>query len=187
MIVGLYSPAPQSGKSEVALELERANFRRKGFSDALKNMVVALLTTIGYTPREARKLVYTGPGKTTPIPELGGTTSRYLQQTLGTDWGRMLIHSDMWVNTVINDQRPRLLVIDDLRFPNEYDAIRKAGGQCWRIYRPGAEAPNGHPSEGLLEGMFFDEEIVNDGTLEQLQQWVREALLCAALRAAGLR
>lgn len=176
MIIGLYSPAQQSGKSTVANELIRHGFVRKGFADALKGMVRALLAAFGFAPEEVEHFVLDGKGKETPIPVLDGKTSRYLQQTIGTEWGRELIARDLWVKAVLNDRRPDMLVIDDLRFPNEYDAIREEGGQVWRIYRPGQEPTSGHPSEGLLEGREFDEEIVNDGSLSELEAKVRNAL-----------
>lgn len=177
MIIGLYSPVPQSGKSEVARELSRFGFIRKGFADALKAMALALFLKLGFTEAEAGHYIGTGEGKETPLPELGGKTPRQAMQTIGTEWGRKLIADDFWVRSVLNDRRPDMLVIDDVRFPNEFDAIRKEGGQVWRVYRPGREAPNNHPSEGLLEGRKFDEEIVNDAGLTELATKVRSALI----------
>jgi hypothetical protein len=174
MIIGLYSPAPQSGKSEVARELGKYGFVRKGFADALKAMIRPLLATFGYDYETTERMLY-GDLKEHVLPELG-VTPRYLAQTVGTEWGRELVDRDIWLKAVLNDSRPDMLIIDDVRFPNEYLAIRKEGGQVWKVYRPGQEPTNSHPSEGLLEDREFDEVIVNDGSLYELASKVRLAL-----------
>ncbi|RUT86784.1 MULTISPECIES: hypothetical protein [unclassified Mesorhizobium] len=174
MIIGLYSPAPQSGKSEVARELVRYGFVRKGFADALKAMIRPLLATFGYAEGVIERMLY-GDKKEAVIPETGHST-RSLMQTLGTEWGRQVVHRDLWVRAVLNDRRPDMLVIDDVRFPSEYDAIRDEGGQVWKVLRPGQQPTNGHPSEGLLDDREFDEVIVNDGSLSALGEKVRNAL-----------
>ncbi|ESX98617.1 MULTISPECIES: hypothetical protein [unclassified Mesorhizobium] len=175
MIIGLYSPAPQSGKSEVARELGKYGFVRKGFADALKAMIRPLLAAFGFAEVVIEKLVATGDGKETHLDAIGATP-RYLMQTIGSDWGRQTINPDLWIKAVLNDARPDMLVIDDVRFPNEYDAIRAEGGQVWKVFRPGRAPTNQHPSEGLLEDREFDEVIVNDGSLFTLATKVRNAL-----------
>ena len=47
-------------------------------------------------------------------------------ETLGTDWGRKMISPDIWANAVEQRiikawaQRRVAIVIDDLRFPNDW-------------------------------------------------------------------
>lgn len=171
LIIGLYSPAPQSGKSTVAKRLtDTHGFTRKGFADTLRRMARALLLSLGFRSEEVDHYVDTGEGKATPLAELAGHTPRHVMQTLGTEWGRDRMGADFWVKAVINNRAPSLLVIDDVRFPNEYAAIVREGGQVWCVIRPGAAAPNGHPSEGLLAGYAFDEVLTNDGTLADLEK-----------------
>jgi hypothetical protein len=49
-----------------------------------------------------------------------------------------------------------------MRFPNEAEAIRDAGGVLVRITRPGVASPVRHASEGGLDGWRFDLDLVND-------------------------
>jgi hypothetical protein len=179
MMIGLYSPAQQSGKSTVAGILGRNyGFETRGFALALKRMVIDLMTSAGLTPEQVG--FYMDLGKEDPIPELGGKSFRYLTQTLGTDWGRTLVAKDLWRDIVVKaGNRPNLLVVDDVRFPNEFEAIREGGGQIWRIVRPGVVPTSDHPSEGLLENHEFDEVITNDGDIADL-----EAKVTAAFEAA---
>lgn len=176
MIIGLYSPAQQSGKSTVAGYLTREyGFETRGFSLALKRMVIDLMNSAGITPEQIG--FYMDRGKEDPIPELGDNSFRMLCQTIGTDWGRTLVDKDLWVKIVVsNPQRPDLLVIDDVRFPNEYEAIRAEGGQVWKVYRPGVVPISDHPSEGLLEGFEFDATIENGGTISDLERAAEVAL-----------
>lgn len=172
-LIGLYSPVPQSGKSTVASYLaSQHNFERHTFAGPLKRMAVELMNSAGLTSEQIG--YYMEQGKEDPLPSPIGVSFRYLCQTLGRDWGRNLISDDLWTGITMAGASATdgNVVIEDVRFPNEYKRIVEAGGEVWRISRTGAMAPNDHPSEGLLEGFLFDAEITNDGTVEDLQSKV---------------
>lgn len=174
MLIGLYSPEPQSGKSTVATLLQgKYCFTTKSFATPIKRMVTDLLYSSGIGPELVTD--YMGHKKEETIPEIGASF-RYLAQTLGTEWGRRLVSNNIWVDAAMGNLEDRLVVFDDVRFPNEYEAIREEGGQIWRITRTGTGTRTRHESEGLLEGREFDEEINNDGTLLTLERAVEQAL-----------
>lgn len=175
-LIGLYSPAAQSGKSTVATALQRRlGMRIVSFAGPLKRMVDTLLDAAGLPPDEIYERVY-GSRKEEPIPQLNGVSSRFLQQTIGTEWGRHAVSKDFWLLTTRAavektraDGHP--VVIDDVRFPNEFDMIREMGGKLIRIHRPSAlEAPVNPAYESLLEGNTFDAVIENTGTMAELQR-----------------
>jgi hypothetical protein len=70
---------------------------------------------------------------------------------------------------------PRHVVIPDVRFLNEFDKLRKAGGKLIRIVRPGAGlsgAAGAHGSEteqNNIPDSEFDAVIQNDGALDWLR------------------
>lgn len=168
-LIGLYSPLPQSGKSTVASHLVATHrFTRIGFADALKETGKALLRAAKFP--EAHIEWHFNEGKDLVIPSPFGVTTRHLLQTLGTDWGRKLIKPSIWVEIaaakVYRTDGP--VVIDDVRFPDEADAIESMGGQVWRIHRPDSPVSTSHPSEGLLEGRKFAADISNSGTIGDL-------------------
>lgn len=174
-LIGLYSPAPQSGKSTVAGLLEsRHQFSTRSFATPLKRMVVDLLNSLGMNPEEIGYHMH--EGKEAPIDKLGGASFRYLTQTLGTDWGRKLIDNDMWARAATEGDLSGLVVWDDVRFINEAEAIRAKGGVIWRVERPGATSQTSHVSEGQLEGYAFDAVLTNNGTMEELEVQVASAL-----------
>jgi hypothetical protein len=131
-------------------------------------------------------------------------TCRYALQQLGTDWGRDC-YDNIWIDYAIrtaniiekayiakapvyyNQQMGlvqescaevcfyRGVVIPDVRFRNEIDAIHKANGKVFRVVRPGAGLEGeaaAHKSEAEMRDMpdsLFDEVIQNDGTLDDLE------------------
>jgi len=113
--------------------------------------------------------------KEEPCELLMGRTPRYAMQRLGTEWGRDMIHSDLWVETwkreVAKVGAP--VVADDLRFPNEAVALRALGGFVLRLRRQGRNASD-HPSETELDGIQPDFTINNNGTPEELYGALRE-------------
>jgi len=65
-------------------------------------------------------------------------------------------------------------VITDVRFQNEAEVIVNHGGSIWRVQRPGVEAVNAHVSEWEMDNYNFDNILVNDGNLEQLEFLVKK-------------
>lgn len=175
-LIGLYSPVAQSGKSTVAQHLaSQHGFARHSFALPLKRMVIELMTQAGLSEQQIGHAMEAG--KEEPLPQPIGVSFRYLCQTLGTDWGRKLVNNELWVGLSINKALAEdRATFEDMRFPNEFAAILAAGGEVWKVVRPGAERINGHPSEGLLDGFEFDRVLVNSGSVEDLRRAVTEAL-----------
>ncbi len=166
-LIGLYSPTPECGKTTASLILGGT---RVSFADPLRAMIRIMMIEAGIHPDRAER--YLTIAKEVPIFELSGRSARYLLRTLGTEWGRDLIDVGVWTGIAMGkaERAHGLVVIDDLRFPQERDAIIRAQGEVWRIERPGHEAKPEHLSDGAMEGSEWgwDRVIVNDGTMEEL-------------------
>src|SRR5690606_4016638 len=88
-----------------------------------------------------------------------------------------ILGGDIWVDATMNAlDVERDYVITDCRFPNEAQAINRAGGLVVRVQRPGNGPANDHPSETALDDYQFDGVINNDGTLEDLATRVEDFL-----------
>lgn len=99
---------------------------------------------------------------------------RGLLQRLGTEAGRRILGEDIWVDTIMSTLNlGKKYVFTDMRFPNEYDAVKQAGGNVVRIERPGIEAINPHISETALDGFAFETYVTNGGTLDDLREIAR--------------
>ena len=183
-LIGIYASKPQSGKSEIACYLcGEKGFYPTSFAEILKDMLKPLLMVVtGDCNKMTREMLW-GNMKQEPIACLDGKTPRELLQLLGTEWGRNSIYEDIWVNLWSIKvskllQEGRNVVVDDLRFPNEMDAIKKLGGECWFVSRPNSEASTfGHSSEGSLDDRIEDFVLIeNAGTIQDLRSCVDEAL-----------
>lgn len=172
-LIALTSTAMGSGKSTVARYLERHGFVRIPFAGPLKAMATGLLEGVGIDKQETWERVY-GDRKEEIIPHVG-ITSRKLQQLIGTEFARHLIRDSFWVDLAMSAARDMLdagvsVVIDDMRFLNEYAAVRAAGGACYRVVRPGAQVTGGsHASEGALDHIDMP-DIRNSGTVDDLHR-----------------
>lgn len=172
-LIGLYSPAPQSGKTTVANSLQARGYEKVAFADPIRTMAISLLTSLGLSESEACRLCFTDKHELiAPIK----VTARHLMQTLGTEYGRACIHPHLWVmcwqhKVTTHLQAGNSVVCDDVRFPNEAQAILSLGGELWHIHRPGALRGTTHSSEGALDDFpHFHRHIVNAGTLDDLHQ-----------------
>lgn len=148
----------QSGKSTAAKYLvETLGWKRHFFAKTLKDM----LKCLGLTEEHVN-----GSLKEVPTDLLLGKTPRYAMQTLGTEFGRELIHPDIWVNAWKNTMPKDVnIVCDDLRFPNECEMVRSIGGVIVKIERPSLISTSTHASE--IHELEYDHSIVNDGTVEE--------------------
>ena len=174
MIIGICGAAG-SGKGSVAGILEMRGFATLSFADPLYAAVSAITgLTVAELQDRNRKEV--------PIDWIG-VSPRRLLQTLGTEWGRQMIHEDIWIRATMQ----RMLYggdycLPDVRFANEARAIKEAGGVVWRVERPGhsllAGAAAAHASEQGVTDADIDSRIVNDGTLADLQATVDAAFAC---------
>lgn len=168
-LIGLYSPAPQSGKTTIAKVLQSHGYTLVPFAEPLKLMLAPLLSSLGYTDLEVHRFLYEQKGEC--VPELG-ITPRAMLQTLGTEWGRTCISPDVWLkHWKVRVSKHERVVVDDVRFVNEAELIRSMGGQVWLIHRPGVRRGTNHASEGGLdEWPYFSDCIYNGSTLEHLEQ-----------------
>lgn len=83
----------------------------------------------------------------------------------------------VWNNKYLNNMYPNvdILVVTDVRYPNEARRILDLGGEVWEIVRPGTES-DGHSSETPLPREYITQIINNHGSLVDLYNEVKESL-----------
>jgi len=174
-LIGLYSSAAQSGKSTVAKHLEKTyGYRIVPFAQTLKEMAVPMLEALGHSREEALDLLMHDKERTLSL----GITVRHLLRTLGTEWGRECIHPDVWLHCWQERiQGIKHVVVDDVRFPNEAELVKRLGGTMVRVERPGAYTEHQHSSEGSLDHFDgFDFVLRNDGDVPALLDKVEQLM-----------
>jgi hypothetical protein len=164
VIIGLGHQA-QVGKDTVASFMNR--FRRLAFADPLRKMAYDIDPIIGYMPGggfihladHVDKHGWESAKKDRNVRDflvrLGGAA----RDTVG---------QDVWLDLLMAKVNPKQnTVITDVRYRNEFDRIREAGGVLVDVVRPGYQHP-AHQHETMLDGAPWDFVIVNDGTLTDL-------------------
>lgn len=179
-LIGIYSPATQSGKSFAANVLAQHGFASMSFAEPIKRMGVEFLMSFGYEKDQAVRFVFVDKEKF--IPEIN-CTPRHMLQTLGTDWGRRCIDERIWLTSmqarIVKNLRGITIgvVIDDVRFENEAKMIKDMGGEMWKIIRPSIVNKSTHVSEGQLDNWDgFDRIIENSGTIQQFRDQLNEVI-----------
>lgn len=173
VVIGLTGRAG-SGKTTAALYLaEHRGFIRIPFAAPLKRM----LRSLGLTDRETD-----GDLKEAPSDVLMGATPRHAMQRLGTEWGRNLIHPDLWIELWRRDAERLLagghsVVAEDCRFPNESAIIRRIGGKIIAIRNDEALDPTAGAHVSETHDIDPDAKILNDKvSLDDLHARVDGAL-----------
>lgn len=189
------------------------------FADKLKDIVCILL---GCTREQLEDREYketelgeewwywkNSLGKTVPYLEnptydrcLNKLTPRRILQLMGTECGRQIIHSNIWVNATMSDYHQKYdagdiidgkvvsiypedsnWIITDCRFLNEAKAVKDRDGIMIRVNRPHygtsmVDLANAHESELALDTYeHFNYIIDNDGIIEDLAVKIKEILL----------
>jgi hypothetical protein len=208
MIIGI-AGFQGSGKDTIADYLQNIyGFKRDSFAATLKDAVACvfgwdreLLEGRTTESRAWREQVDPWWSKRLDMPDL---TPRLVLQQWGTEVARKSWHDDTWIASLENklNRAHNDIVITDVRFPNEIQAVRNAGGIVIRVVR-GPEpdwyylaenvnrGPDGntewatskhileklkiHPSETAWIGTNFDAVIDNNAMgLDALYQQIKE-------------
>ena len=140
-----------SGKDTAAKALKELYFQRVAFADQVKNIAFDFGWN-GLKDKRGRKL----------LQDLG-MAGRAYKESIWIDY----VHEE----TVGFGNH----VFTDVRFQNEADYIRGLGGIIVRIVRPGIISEN-HESELKQSEIAADIEIVNDGTIEDLHNKIRNLI-----------
>ncbi|MBJ2129078.1 hypothetical protein JC525_09025 [Alteromonas sp. IB21] len=171
MIIGLTGKA-RSGKDTVAEHLKEAyKFHHYWFSKPMKEAAASIF---GW---DARHLY---GGLKEEVDPLYGVSPRVALQTLGTEWGRNSINSDLWILRAQKEMEQHTnIVISDCRFDNEAEAIIEAGGIVIEISRESANQVAAHSSESGIGSKLINYHIENNGTLTDLYRSVDNFLIDA--------
>jgi len=176
-IIGFAGPQ-DSGKDTAADALVDAlGWVKINPGDGIAAVVRELLRSAGLTEPRLRHLVNTRDGRSEPIGgAFGEKTARDLMRSLGDDWGRAMVQPALYADimetriaSLLLDKHAPGVAVTGIRKPNEVHAIKRMGGEVWRIHRPGFEATGVHTSETGFDQLPVDLVLENDGDAARLQ------------------
>jgi len=142
MIVGL-TGYKGSGKDTVADHLVEYGFVRWSFADKLREVCsdVFNIPMNYFTDRDLKEKKI----------EKFNMSPREILIHIGTN-GFRHVSDSVWCDYVIDgikEEPEKSHVITDIRFPNEYHAVKNIGGHVFRTERDGCELGNDIPTSGL--------------------------------------
>lgn len=193
IIIGLMGKA-KSGKDTACYGIEdrirqyegnkKVAFKRKVHRIAFADPIREIGKMFGFTDEQmgVQEL------KETFVHPIWGITPRQFMQRVGSDMFRNNLHTDCWVqlagiriNKIINESKiddgltcddigklPRdIIIITDVRFPNEVKFIESIGGHIVKIDRPSNNTGDGsswkqHESETALNGFTPNDVWINN-------------------------
>lgn len=168
ILIGLTGKAGV-GKDTAALYLNNTyDLHHYAFAAPLRRMVEALIGKCHWDDREWKERTIDWIGK----------SPRQLLQTLGTEWGREQVNSELWVRKAehvrqqLGSARFRCagMVISDVRFPNEAEWLVAAGGILIELRRGSAAGVAAHVSEQHDLSRFVHHVVENNGTRRDLHE-----------------
>lgn len=138
MIIGLLGFAG-SGKGTAADILVSKGFVKESFADPVKDAVAAIFgwerSLLEGDTNESRDF-RERPDQFWSSKFGYDVTPRYMLQLMGTEAGRDVFHSDLWVSSLEKRmEKNEHTVIADVRFANECEMIVRNGGFLVRVIR----------------------------------------------------
>lgn len=100
---------------------------------------------------------------------------RTFLQRLGVEGIRDTLGERVLLEAVPLERNCDLLIVTDVRFDNEAEYIREAGGRVWEVVRP-APSVDKHASEQPIARELVDRVIENTGTIDDLRNLIRESM-----------
>jgi len=140
---------------------------RVSFADGLKEVCADIFGWAGLQgpefyeeyPRE----------KEVVLPSLGLSP-----RTIWIEAGNKLreVYEDVWLDLALNqpNDRKAVIIISDLRYPNEVDKIRSAGGVIVKVTRDVAPISNDLADAALADFDEWDMTLTNNGTTDELSE-----------------
>lgn len=154
-LIGLTGPT-RSGKSTISKYLvDYYEYESIRFADPFKRF----LKDLGLTDEELETDI-----KESPCEKLYGNTPRELMISIGTKWGREMIHPNIWVK-----QWEKLyhyydkVIVEDIRFINEYEKVKELGGVIIKVVKN-----DDNSDDYELSDIKYDDILYNNGTEKEL-------------------
>lgn len=142
---------------------------KKAFADKLKDIAHQIYWWAGLQPKEYYEI---NPKDKSNVLPLLNKTVRQIWIEIGMKFRE--IYSDTWIDNILVGTKADILIITDLRFPNEFNKIKEKGGYCVRIDRWSVPPTNDEADFALAQCLGWDYVIENDSTLKNLHNEVME-------------
>ena len=192
-LIGLMGYA-RVGKDTVGdILVERHGYKRRAFADKVRELAFAANPIIGAWPSNILTDVIMLDRYAEEVEIQGYETAKAKYPELRDFLVRLsvgvkaILGPDVWVDATLppvgdpffprfEHYVPHPTVVTDVRYANEAQRILDLGGALWRVSREGVGPANDEERRSFLDIPTPSLLIINDGTLEELEERVQSAL-----------
>ena len=143
------------------------NIQKAGFADKLKDICHQMFNWAGLMDG----LYYDAnpDQREMPLPKIG-KTPREIWIAVGNEFRNVYEH--VWIDYLLNKQNCDILIVTDLRYPNEFNRVKQLGGLCCKVVRPDLPITHDIADDALqnYEDNKWDHHIINDTDLNSLNR-----------------
>lgn len=112
-----------------------------------------------------------------PLDKLGGQTPVDVWVNFGTKAVRNNVWERTWLDYVLNTEHGvDVLIVPDVRFPNEFDAFYEADALLYKVVRPGFGPRKTVADRALLNETRWH-RVIGGGTVADLNAWAHVTAL----------
>lgn len=139
-----------------------------GFADKLKDICEQLYGWDGLRDKDFYNTEEGAALREVKLPEIG-LTPREIWIRMGTPAVREQVYQQTWIECALRPvDPPDVLIVPDVRFPNEAYRIKALEGLLLKVERPGYEPANDVADRALAAYLGWHAIVHNDGDLDLL-------------------
>jgi hypothetical protein len=151
---------------------------KKSFAWKLKDICFQLYAWDGHREPEYYDTAEGELSRQIKLPTLGMTPVE-LWIAMGTPAVRQSVYDGTWIEYLTRQKfEADALVIPDVRFPNEAEAINRRGGTLVKVVRPGYSPRKSVADEALKDFTGWDFVIGSSGKMTELHYWAEYFATC---------
>lgn len=157
--------------AELAILTRDMVAKKMPFAWKLKQIAYELYAWDGLKEPEFYETAAGATYRDIPLPTIGKSPVQ-IWIDLGTPAVRDQVYDRTWIDYVLkSDHQADVLLIPDVRFENEIDAVRSMGGITIKVVRPGYGPRKSKADRALLGYTGWDYVIGRSGEMSELQSW----------------
>lgn len=163
----------QTGKDTLAgflatnlrLTSRKLNVQVAGFADELKDACYKWYSWAGLKRKEHYE---SNPNEKSNVLEPLGKTVRQVWIDVGNHMREY--DTDIWVRALLTRPQVDVLLVKDLRYPNEFDMVKELGGYCVKVIRDNVPVLTDVSDMALETCETWDLTVDNNGSMDELNR-----------------
>lgn len=144
---------------------------KTSFAWKLKQVCYELYKWAGLMPPDYYETKEGAEFREVILPAIG-KSPRQIWIDFGTTAVRDHVYERTWLDYLIQSEYPQdVVIVSDVRFPNEFEELQKTGAILIKVVRPGFSPGPNRPDRALLSRTDWSNVIGQSGEMSELDYW----------------